>query len=141
MLKTVTVHQQKHYKLYNHNLSSLFQYLGITVVIKKLYEFEISTLDDILILFLKPNTNFLLKGGKFKPSQIRNSQEGLKDEVTFIKTLNTLLKATFSLPVVLLRYLVHIGQQYKLEQYVLKGVILTPVVQCLKLRISIFPLA
>ena len=44
------------------------------------------------------------------------------------KTLNTLLKATFTLPIVLLRQLVHIGQQYKLEQYSLKRVILTPVV-------------
>ena len=141
MLKTVMVHQQKQYEFYNHNLSSLFQYLCIKLVIKKLYEFEISTLDDLLILFIKLNTNFLLKGGKFKTSQIRNSQEGLKDEGTFIKTLNTLLKATLTLPIVLLRYLVHIGQQYKLEQYVLKRVILTPVVQCLKLRVSIFPLA
>ena len=40
------VHQQKQYKFYNHNLSSLFQYLCIMLVIKKLYEFEISTLDD-----------------------------------------------------------------------------------------------
>ena len=44
MLKTVMVHQQKRYKFYNHNLSSLFQYLCIALVIKKLYEFEISTL-------------------------------------------------------------------------------------------------
>ena len=124
------VHQQKQYEFYNHNLSSLFQYLCITLVIKKLYEFEISTVDDFLILFIKLNTNFLLKGRKFKTSQIRNSQEGLKDEGTFIKTLNTLLKATLTLPIVLLQYLVHIGQQYKLEQYVLKRVILTPVVQC-----------
>ena len=137
MLKTVMVHQQKQYKCYNHNLSSLFQYLCITLVIKKLYEFEISTLDDFLILFINLNTNFLLKGGKFKTSQIRNSQEGLKYEGTF----NTLLKTTLTLPIVLLRYLVHIGQQYKLEQYVLKRVILTPVVQCLKLHIIIFPLA
>ena len=135
------VHQQKQYKFYDHNLSSLFQYVCITLVIKKLYEFEISTLDDLLILFIKLNTNFLLKGGKFKTSQIRNSQEGQKDKKTFIKTLNTLLKATLTLPIALLRYLVHIGQQYKLEQCVLKSVILTPVVQCLKLRISIFPLA
>ena len=92
----------------------------------------------VLILFIKLNTNFLLKGEKFKPSQIRNSQDELKNEGTFINTLNTLLKATFTLPIVCLRYLVHIGQQYKLEQYVLKRVILTPVVQCLKLRISIF---
>ena len=103
MLKTVMVHQQKQYEFYNHNLSSLFQYLCIKLVIKKLYEFEISTLDDLLILFIKLNTNFLLKGGKFKTSQIRNSQEGLKDEGTFIKTLNTLLKATLTLPIVLLR--------------------------------------
>ena len=67
------VHQQKQYKFYDQNLSSLFQYLCITLVIKKLYEFEISTLDDLLILFIKLNTNFLLKGGKFKTSQIRNS--------------------------------------------------------------------
>ena len=93
------VHQQKQYKFYNHNLSSLFQYLCRTLVIKKLNEFEISTLDDFLILFIKLSTNFLLKGGKFKTSQIRNSQEGLKDEGTFIKTLNTLLKATFTLPI------------------------------------------
>ena len=132
---------KRQYEFYNHNLSSLFQYLCIKLVIKNLYEFEISTLDDFLILFIKLNTNFLLKGGKFKTSQIRNSQEGLKDEGTFIKILNTLLKATLTLPIVLLRYLVHIGQQYKLEQYVLKRVILTPVVQCLKLRTSIFPLA
>ena len=46
MLKTVMVHQQKQHKFYNHNLSSLFQCLCITLVIKKLYEFEISTLDD-----------------------------------------------------------------------------------------------
>ena len=38
-----------------------------------------STLDDFLTLFIKLNTNFLLKGGKIKTSQIRNSQEGLKD--------------------------------------------------------------
>ena len=50
------VHQQKQYKFYNHNLSSLFQYLCIMLVIKKLYEFEISTLDDSLILFIKLNT-------------------------------------------------------------------------------------
>ena len=106
-VKTVMVHQQKQYEFYNHNLISLFQYLCITLVIKKLYEFEISTLDDFLILFIKLITNFLLKGGKFKTSQIRNSQEGLKDEGTFIKTLNTLLKATLTLPIVLLRYLVH----------------------------------
>ena len=62
------VHQQKQYKFYNHNLSSLFQYLCITLLIEKLYEFEISTLDDFLILFIKLNTNFLLKGGKFKTS-------------------------------------------------------------------------
>ena len=61
-----------------------------------------------LILFIKLNTNFLLKGGKFKTSQIRNSQEGLKDEGTLIKTLNNLLKATLTLAIVLLRYLVHI---------------------------------
>ena len=128
MLKTVVVHQEKQYKFYNHNLSSLFQYLCITLVIKKLYEFEINTFHDILILFIKLNTNFFLKGGKFKASQIRNSQEGLKNEGTFIKTLNTLLKAAFTLPIVLLRHLVHIGQQYKLEQCVLKRVILTPVV-------------
>ena len=90
------VHQQKHYKFNNHNLSSLFQYLCLTLVIKKLYEFEISTLDYFLVLFIKLNTNFLLKGGKFKTSQIRNSQEGLKHEETFINTLNTLLKATFT---------------------------------------------
>ena len=58
--------------LYNHNLSSLFQYLCITLVIKKLYEFEINTLDDIVTLddvlmhFKRLNTNFLPKGGKFK---------------------------------------------------------------------------
>ena len=52
------VHQQKQYEFYNHNLSSLFQYLCITLVIKKLYEFEISTLDDLLILFIKLNTNW-----------------------------------------------------------------------------------
>ena len=61
---------KKQYEFYNHNLSSLFQYLCITLDIKKLYEFEISTLDDFLILFIKLNTNFLLKGGKFKTSQI-----------------------------------------------------------------------
>ena len=44
MLKTVIVHQEKQYKFYDHNLSSLFQYLCITLVIKKLYEFEINTL-------------------------------------------------------------------------------------------------
>ena len=70
--------KKKQHKYYNHNLSSLFQYLCITLVIKKLYEFEMSTLDDFLILFIKINTNFLLKGGTFKTSQIRNSQEGLK---------------------------------------------------------------
>ena len=57
MLKTVMVHQQKQYKFYNHNLSSLFQYLCITLVIKKLNEFEISTLDDFLNLFIKFSTN------------------------------------------------------------------------------------
>ena len=46
MLKTVKVHQEKQYKFYNHSLSSLFQYLSITLVIKILYEFEINTLDD-----------------------------------------------------------------------------------------------
>ena len=51
------VHPQKQYKFYNHNLSSLFQYLCITLVIKKLYEFEISTLDDFLIFFVKLNTS------------------------------------------------------------------------------------
>ena len=76
---------KRQYEFYNHNLSSLFQYLCIKLVIKKLYEFEISTLDDFLILFIKLNTNFLLKGGKFKTSQIRNSQEGLKDEGTIKK--------------------------------------------------------
>ena len=30
------VDQEKQYKLYDHNLSSLFQYLCITLVIKKL---------------------------------------------------------------------------------------------------------
>ena len=99
-------------QIHNHNLSSLFQYLCITLVIKKLYEYEINTLDDFLILFIKLSTKFLLKGGKFKTSQIRYSQEGLKDEGTFIKTLNTLLKATFTLPSVLLRYLVHIESRY-----------------------------
>ena len=44
------VHQEKQYKYYNHNLSSLSQYLYIMLLIKKLYEFEISTLDDFLIL-------------------------------------------------------------------------------------------
>ena len=58
------VHQQQQYQFYNHNLSSLFQYLCITLVIKKLQKFEISTLDDFLILFIKLNTKFLLKGGK-----------------------------------------------------------------------------
>ena len=38
------VHQEKQHKFYN--LSSLFQYLRITLVIKKLYEFEINTFDD-----------------------------------------------------------------------------------------------
>ena len=84
MLKTVMVHQEKQYKFYNHNLSSLLQHLCITFVIKKLYEFEINTFDDFLILFIKLNTTFLLKGGKFKTSQARNSQEGLKNEGTFI---------------------------------------------------------
>ena len=102
--------QENQYKFYNHNLSSLFQYLCTTLVIRKLYEFEISTLDHFLSLFIKLNTNFLLKGGKFKTSQIRNSQEGLKNKGTFIKTINTLLKATFTLPIVFLRYLVHIEQ-------------------------------
>ena len=69
---------KKQYEFYNQNLSILFQYLCITLVIKKLYEFEISTLGDFLILFIKLNTKFLLKGGKFKTLQIRNSQEGLK---------------------------------------------------------------
>ena len=101
------VHQQKHYKFYNRNLSSLFQYLCITLVIKKLYELEISTLADFLILFIKLSTNFLLKGGKLKTSQIRNSQQGLQDEGTFIKTLNTLLKATLTLPIVLFLFSPH----------------------------------
>ena len=39
------VHQEKQYKFYNHNLSSLFQYICITLVIKKLHEFEINTFD------------------------------------------------------------------------------------------------
>ena len=69
---------KKKYKFYNHNIRSLFRYLCITLVIKKLYEFKINTFDDFLILFVKLSTNFLLKGGKFKTSQIRNSQEGLK---------------------------------------------------------------
>ena len=51
-VKTVMVHQQKQYKFYSHNLSSLFQYLCITLVIKKLYAFESSTLDDCLILLI-----------------------------------------------------------------------------------------
>ena len=70
MLKTVLVHQEKQYKFYNHNLSNLFQYLCITLVIKKLYEFEINTFDHFLNLFIKLNVNFLLEGGKFKTSQI-----------------------------------------------------------------------
>ena len=40
------VYQQKQYKFYNHNLSILFQYLCITLVIKKLYGFEINTFND-----------------------------------------------------------------------------------------------
>ena len=51
---------------YNQNLSSFFQYLCITLVIKNLYEFEINTFDDFLIVLIKLNTSFLLKGGKFK---------------------------------------------------------------------------
>ena len=42
------VHHEKQYKFYNHNLSSLFQYLCISLVIKKLYEFEINILTDKL---------------------------------------------------------------------------------------------
>ena len=72
------VHQEKQYKFYNHNLSSFFQYLCITFVIKKLYEFEISTLDDFLILFIKLNTNFILKGGKFKHHRSEISKNGWK---------------------------------------------------------------
>ena len=53
-------HQEKQYKFYNHNLSNLFQNFCITLVIKKLYQFEINTFDDFLILFIKLNTNFLL---------------------------------------------------------------------------------
>ena len=41
-----------HYKYYNHNLSSLFQYLCITLAIKKLYEFGINIFDDLFILFI-----------------------------------------------------------------------------------------
>ena len=37
---------RKKYNFFNHKLSSLFQYLCITLVIKKLYEFEINTFDD-----------------------------------------------------------------------------------------------
>ena len=69
MLKTVMVHQEKQYIFYKYNLSNLFQYLCITLAIKKLYEIEINTFDDFLILFIKLNTNFCLKGGKFKTSQ------------------------------------------------------------------------
>ena len=50
------VHQEKQYIFYNHNLSSLFQYLCITLVIRKLYEFEINTFNDFLILFTKLKT-------------------------------------------------------------------------------------
>ena len=92
---------------YEDFTSCFFTFIYSNTSALKSYKFEISTLDDFLILFIKLNTNFLLKGGKFKTSQIRNSQEGLKDEETFIKTLNTLLKATLTLPIVLLRYLVH----------------------------------
>ena len=45
MWKTVIVHQEKkRYKFYNLNLSSLFQYLCVTLIIKKFYEFEINIL-------------------------------------------------------------------------------------------------
>ena len=70
------VHQQKQYEFYNHNLSSLFQYLCITLVIKNLYEFEISTLDDFLILFIKLNTNFLLKGESSKHHRSEIAKKG-----------------------------------------------------------------
>ena len=49
--------------------------------------FGINIFDDSLILFIKPNADFLLKGGKFMMSEIRNSQEGLTLEETFIKVL------------------------------------------------------
>ena len=52
------VHQEKQYKFYNHNFSSLFQYLCITLVIKKLNEFEINTFDGVLILFHKTQYQF-----------------------------------------------------------------------------------
>ena len=74
-------------------------------------------------------------------SQIGNNQEVLKSEETFIKALNTLLKATCTLLIALLQNLIHIGQQNKLKQYVLKRLILIVTVQCLKLYISIFPVA
>ena len=77
------VQPEKQYKFCNHNLSSLCQYLCITLVIKKLYEFEINTFVDVLILFIKLST---------KTSQIRNSQEGLKNEGTFIKTFKSFVK-------------------------------------------------
>ena len=58
------VHQQTQQKFYNHNLSSLFQYLCITFVIKKLYEFEISTLDDFFNPFHKTPYQFPSQGRK-----------------------------------------------------------------------------
>ena len=40
VLKTIMVHQEKQYKFYNYNPSSLFQYLCITLVIKKNMSFK-----------------------------------------------------------------------------------------------------
>ena len=71
----------KKIKIYNHNLTCLIQYLCIIFVIKnhmglKLIHWMFKNM-MFLILFIKLNTgtNFLLKGGKFRTSQIRNNQE------------------------------------------------------------------
>ena len=47
-----------------------------------------------LIIFIKRNANFFLRGENVKTSHslTRNSQEGLKSQGTFIKALHTLLK-------------------------------------------------
>ena len=52
------VHQEKQYKFYNHNLSSFLQYLCITLVIKKLYEFEIWYIRWFFNPFLKAQYQF-----------------------------------------------------------------------------------
>ena len=52
----------------------------------------------------------LIKAGKLRTSQIRNSQEGLKSGQTFIESLNTLLKARSTFLIITLE-----GRLYKVD--------------------------